>query len=243
MVSPIEGSRLEFPVTLNTRDLNIAQAVDQLCSQSPDKLERSSGGERPWLNMACKPVSFHQEPAWEALCRISEEAEFDLIWEAIPDLVINPSYSSVAGYFAHAAKQDSAQSPGNHSAGPSPAESFVELELGVARARESYLDGDPARSEAEEKLNAFSAKNPDFPNEESRQIAVRKQVDLLAGINDLSKQFGTGHSRILELNHQMERLEKLPEIDRELLRNEVADTLEDPVMVDEELAVLLGAFA
>jgi RNA polymerase sigma-70 factor (ECF subfamily) len=29
---------------------------------------------------------------------------------------------------------------------------------------------------------------------------------------------------------------------RELLRNEVADTLADPAMVDEELAVLLGAF-
>ena len=29
---------------------------------------------------------------------------------------------------------------------------------------------------------------------------------------------------------------------RELLRNEVADTLSDPAMVDEELAVLLGAF-
>lgn len=30
---------------------------------------------------------------------------------------------------------------------------------------------------------------------------------------------------------------------RELLRNEVAQTLADPAMVDEELAVLLGAFA
>jgi hypothetical protein len=30
--------------------------------------------------------------------------------------------------------------------------------------------------------------------------------------------------------------------DRELLRNEVADTLSDPAMVDEELVVLLGAF-
>ena len=29
---------------------------------------------------------------------------------------------------------------------------------------------------------------------------------------------------------------------RELLRNEVADTLADPAMVEEELAVLLGAF-
>ena len=30
---------------------------------------------------------------------------------------------------------------------------------------------------------------------------------------------------------------------REVLRNEVADTLADPAMVEEELAVLLGAFS
>ena len=225
MISPIEGSRLEFPVTLNTRDLTIAQAVDQLCSQSPDKLERTSDGERPWLDMACKPVSFHQEPAWEALCRISEEAEFDLIWEAIPDLVINPSYSSVAGYFAQARKQTSAQSPGNHSSGPSPAESFVELELGVARARESYLNGDPVRSEAEEKLNAFIAKNPDFPNEASRQIVARRQVDLLAEINDLSLEYGPGHPKIVELNHKMDRLAKLPEIGVKQIEIEAAERI------------------
>ena len=104
IISPIEASRLEFPVTMNTCDWTVRQAVNELCSQSPDKLERTSFGERPWLDMACKPVSFDHEPAWEVLCRISEDAEFDLIWEAIPDLVINPSHSSVDGYFAHAAK-------------------------------------------------------------------------------------------------------------------------------------------
>ena len=225
MVSPIEGSRLEFPVTLNTRDLTIAQAVDQLCSQSPDKLERTSIGERPWLDMACKPVSLQQEPAWEALCRISEEAEFDLIWEAIPDLVINPSYSSVAGYFAHAAQQDSAQSPGNHSAGPTPAESYIELELGVARARESYLDGDPARSEAEEKLNAFLAGNPDFPNEESRQIVVRRQVALVAEINGLLARFGIGNPKVLELNQEMVALARLPEMGVKQIKVLVAEKI------------------
>ena len=92
------------------------------------------------------------------------------------------------------------------------AESFVALDLEAANATEAYLVSDPAYVAVQHNLAVFIAKNPEFPNEESLQVAARKQVALLAEIDDLSTKFGTGSPPILELNRQMEKLATLAEI-------------------------------
>ncbi|MEO8614980.1 MAG: protein kinase [Luteolibacter sp.] len=110
-------------------------------------------------------------------------------------------------------------------AGLTLAESFVELDLDAADAREAYLESDPARVAAEKKLDAFIAKNPEFPNEESRQVVARKQVALLAEVDELSTKYGTGSPQITELNRKMEELANLSEIGARQLEIEAAEKI------------------
>lgn len=105
------------------------------------------------------------------------------------------------------------------------AESFVALDLEATNATEAYLVSDPAYVAVQHNLADFIAKNPEFPNEESLQVAARKQVALLAEIDDLSTKFGTGSPSILELNRKMATLASLAEIGAKQFEIEAAEKI------------------
>lgn len=108
---------------------------------------------------------------------------------------------------------------------PPPAnltEEYVDMELAAAKARAAYHEGDPDRVAVENRLTLLLEKHPGLPNEQSRAVATQRQLALVAELNGLSKQFGPGHPRIIELNRQMDALAHLPEFSAPQLASQVA---------------------
>jgi len=102
------------------------------------------------------------------------------------------------------------------------AEEYVDMELAAAKARAAYHEGDPDRVAVENRLKLLLEKHPELPNEQSRAVAAQRQVALVNEVNGLSKEFGPGHPRIIELNRQMEALSHLPEFSASQLASQVA---------------------
>lgn len=105
------------------------------------------------------------------------------------------------------------------------ADEYINLELAVAAARAAYHEGDPQRTELENRLQVWLGEHPELPNEDSRAVAAQRQVALLAEVNGLSKQFGPGHPWIIELNRQMDALSRLPEFSARQLASQAAQQI------------------
>ncbi|MEO5714252.1 MAG: DUF4019 domain-containing protein [Luteolibacter sp.] len=91
VIMPREGSRLEFPVTLETENLAVDEAVMRVTSQRPSgsityvqstgwSVAKGATDSVPWLSVKCKPQKFDQVPAWQVLCDITEGARPDSVW-------------------------------------------------------------------------------------------------------------------------------------------------------------------
>jgi len=91
VIMPQEGSRLDFPVTLETDNLPVDEAVMRVTGQRPSGslnyaqaagLSVSAGihDAVPWLSVKCKPQKFDRVPAWRVLCDITEGARPDSVW-------------------------------------------------------------------------------------------------------------------------------------------------------------------
>ena len=92
VVLPRAGTRLNYPVTLDTGDLTVEEAVAKVIEQRPAGSEIGVGqvdtrpvapgtDSDPWLHVKCKPANFVGIPAWRALCMIGEGARPDSLWE------------------------------------------------------------------------------------------------------------------------------------------------------------------
>ena len=92
VVLPAVGSRLAYPVTLNTKGLTVRQAVEKVVEQRPAGSTismRSAVGmpvkegedPMPWLSAQAPALELKGIPALEALCRITEGARPDSVWE------------------------------------------------------------------------------------------------------------------------------------------------------------------
>jgi hypothetical protein len=92
VVLPRAGSRLKYPVELNTAGLTVEEAVAKIIEQRPEGSEIGMGqvfsgpvvpgtDPTPWLHVKCKPSVFHGMPAWRALSLIGETAKPDSVWQ------------------------------------------------------------------------------------------------------------------------------------------------------------------
>ncbi len=94
MVLPAENSLTGYPVSLDTVNLSVMQAVEKIISQSPEGAkielgENVSNGPvapagidpMPYRNVRCAPRKFEGIPAREVLCEITADAVPDSLWE------------------------------------------------------------------------------------------------------------------------------------------------------------------
>ncbi|MBC8126655.1 MAG: protein kinase [Gloeobacteraceae cyanobacterium ES-bin-144] len=92
VVLPRVGTRLNYPVSLDTENFTVEEAVKKVIEQRPAGSEISIGqvvtrplapgtDSDPWLHMKCKPEKLRGIPAWRALCMIGAGARPDSVWE------------------------------------------------------------------------------------------------------------------------------------------------------------------
>lgn len=107
----------------------------------------------------------------------------------------------------------------------SKADEFIDLEIEAIKSRAAYLEDDPIRQQAEEKLANFIAAHPDFPNDESREVTAFRRAELVVRITNLTKRFGPGHAEILQLNRELELLDQVMEIGEKQLLRETSEVV------------------
>lgn len=92
VVWPRAGTRLKYPVYLDTDGLTVEEAVKQVIAQRPAGSEISMGevvtrpfapgtDSTPWLHVKCKGGKIRGKAAWWVLSMIGEGARPDSVWE------------------------------------------------------------------------------------------------------------------------------------------------------------------
>ena len=91
VIRPRVGSVLNFPVTLNTRGMMVADVMNKLLAQQPVKDKIGMGmaiampvapgtDPMPWLSQPAPELKWAGDPAWQALTELCRGAKIPMVW-------------------------------------------------------------------------------------------------------------------------------------------------------------------
>lgn len=226
VIFPRGGSKLDYPVKLETRGLTVEQAAGEIAVQSPAgavRLNPRDGdpakGTRPWCAVICRPRRFDGQPAWEALCWIGEQADAESMYDLVSVLVIwpgakwsDPEFRSRITAASQMETTGDRMTPAvDETAATLLANQYLDLVLELAEAEAlGFGDPDANRMVRRGKLDRFNASYPDMPDmPDARclELAAQRLVDLQGRMKTL-KDGGLGerHPNYVQLKVRADAL-------------------------------------